>query len=183
MSSYCCPARGSCAATASIVPSCDTADIPVQITPGDVGVTSGFPVSIATRVSRGPGSSAARVVIRTDAPSGNHDGYDGLPTESARGTRRRFDPSAASTQREDDPSPRWSTPSNAICSVADGDVRSQFDRVVDVSPATRNWAGVPCRMRVFQSVQYPDVAAPPQPVPISQWLNSAVVPSGEKRGQ
>ena len=79
--------------------------------------------------------------------------------------------------------PRWSTPSNAIWSAADGDVTSQFDRVIDVSPTTRNWAGLPCRMRVFQSVQYPDVAVPPQPLAISQWLNSAVVPSGENRGQ
>src|SRR5262249_186291 len=139
VSSYSCPASGSCAATASIVPSCDTADIPVQITSGDVSTTSGSPVSIRTRVSRGPGSCGPRVGSRTDAPWGNHDGYDGLPITSARGTRRTFDPSAPSTHREDDPVPRSSTPSNAIWSAADGDPRSQFDRVIDVSPTTRNW--------------------------------------------
>jgi hypothetical protein len=73
--------------------------------------------------------------------------------------------------------------SNAICSRADGAVRSQLDRVADVSGRTRNGAALPRPIRFFQSVQYPDVEAPPQPVGISQRLKSAVLPSGEKRGQ
>src|SRR4029077_3898013 len=106
VSSYCCPASGSCAATASIAPSCDAADIPVQITSADVSVTIGFPVSIATRVRCGPGSVAPRPVTRTEAPSGNHDGYDGLPTAGGSGTCRSSEPSAPRTQGADGSFPR-----------------------------------------------------------------------------
>jgi hypothetical protein len=58
-----------------------------------------------------------------------------------------------------------------------------LDRVADTSGRTRNCAGVPRRTREVHSAQYPDVDAPPHPLGISQRLNSAVFPSGEKRGQ
>src|SRR5262245_19547239 len=160
VSSYCCPASGSCAATASIEPSCDTAAIPVQITVTEVSVRIAAPLSTAICTRCGPGSDWPRSVIRSEQPSGNHEGYDGIPTDDGSGTSRRSDPSAARTQSADVPAPRWLTPSNAICSRGPDRERSQFDRVAATSGRTTNRAGLPRRMRKVQSVQYPDVDAP-----------------------
>src|SRR5262249_1089998 len=149
-----------------MVPSCDTADIPVQITPGSVSVRIGSPVSIATCVRCGPGSSARRPVTRTEAPPGNHDGYEGLPTEEGRRTCRRSEPSGFTTHSADVPAPRWSTPSNAIWPRVADRSRSRFDRVSDTSFRARNWVAFPCETRVVHSVQYPEVDAPPHPLGI-----------------